>query len=166
MDELALLEIHEKYFPQIYRYLAFRIGEPELCEAISGQAFVHLVNALRKEPGLIDRSGELLFKIANELANASLRNKKGSQKSTEPKGKSAPTAPSNATKDQFSWLGAIVHQSLRQLSLEQQHILALRFAGGISADEISIICGRGTAEIRESQFEALDLMRRFLEEAS
>ena len=166
MDELALLEIHEKYFPQIYRYLTFRIEEPELCEAVSGQVFVHLVNALRKEPGLIDRSGELLFKIANELTNASLRNKKGSQKSTEPKGKSAPIAPSNQTKDQFSWLGAIVHQSLWQLSLDQQHILALRFAGGISADEISIICGRTTAEIRESQFEALDLMRRFLEEAS
>lgn len=161
-----LLEVHEKYFPQVYRYFDFRIGEPELCEALSSQVFVHLVNALQKEPDVMDRLEEWLFKNANELANASLRSNKGNRKSVSRQPKPVILSPTNETNDQLSWLGMIIHQSLLHLTFEQQHILALRFTAGMSAEEISNIFGRTTAEIRGTQYEALELMRRYLEEAS
>ena len=167
MDDITLSEIHEQYFPQVYRYIYFRLGDTELSESLSSQVFINLVKALQIQPGILDRLRDWLYTTANELTNTVLRSRKGNRRSLELKsGVGGNPARPNKSTDQFAWLGMIIHQSLWQLSLEQQHVLALRFVGGFTPEEITSICGRTVVEIRDSQYDALELMRQYLEEVS
>jgi RNA polymerase sigma-70 factor (ECF subfamily) len=57
-----------------------------------------------------------------------------------------------------------VRQAVRQLTMEQQHVLALRFSEERSLDETARIIGKSVTAVKALQFRALTSLRRLLRE--
>ncbi|HXW00099.1 MAG TPA: sigma factor, partial [Anaerolineae bacterium] len=59
-DQQALAEVYDRYFDQIYRYLSYRLGEPDVAADLTGEVFLALVDALKaNKPPRVSLSGWL-----------------------------------------------------------------------------------------------------------
>ena len=47
----TLAELHDRYYPQVYRYVCYRLGESQASEDIASEVFLRLLDALRRRSG-------------------------------------------------------------------------------------------------------------------
>jgi RNA polymerase sigma-70 factor (ECF subfamily) len=50
-DTHALAQIHDRYYPEVYRYVRFRLYNDQVCEDIASEVFLRLLDALNKNRG-------------------------------------------------------------------------------------------------------------------
>jgi RNA polymerase sigma-70 factor (ECF subfamily) len=62
----------------------------------------------------------------------------------------------------YDWQQQAVRQALRQLTYEQQHVLALRFAETRSFAEIARVMGKSVGAVKNLQYRALGALRHEL----
>src|SRR3989304_9059315 len=51
LDTQAIARIHDQYFPELYRYARFRVGDPSIAEDIASEAFTRLLEAVHHGRG-------------------------------------------------------------------------------------------------------------------
>lgn len=51
LEPSTLTQIHDRYYPEIYRYVRFRLQDEHVCEDIAGEVFLRLLDALHKQRG-------------------------------------------------------------------------------------------------------------------
>ena len=61
-----------------------------------------------------------------------------------------------------TWQQEQVRRAIGQLTPEQQHVLALRFAGERSLDETASIMGKSVSAVKALQFRAVASLKRLL----
>ena len=74
-DPQALGQLHDEHYPAVYRYLAYRLGDPALSEDLAAETFLRLLAALRKPLIRIDNPRAWLLGTAHHLAMDALRRK-------------------------------------------------------------------------------------------
>ena len=47
LDPQALVETHDKYYPAIFRYIAYKVGDQGTAEDLTSEVFVRLLDAVR-----------------------------------------------------------------------------------------------------------------------
>lgn len=63
-----------------------------------------------------------------------------------------------------TWQQELVRNAMKELTPEQQHVLALRFAEERSLDEAARILGKSVTAVKALQFRAVAALRRALEQ--
>jgi RNA polymerase sigma-70 factor, ECF subfamily len=162
-DIVALGQLYDHYYPQIFRYAIFRLGDEQTCREIIAQVFSRFIVTLKKRQKSIDEASGWLFETTRHLVDDHL-----SQKSRNPAQimtmESPPvTSDPESINGEIIWLRRLVCKSLQLLIPEQQHLLALRFAGSCSPDETARMMGININDVKTIQFEALLSLRRLLE---
>ncbi|HEX5810439.1 MAG TPA: sigma factor, partial [Anaerolineales bacterium] len=51
LDSQAISAIYDQYFPEVYRYVRYRINDDAIAEDIASDVFVRLLEAARKNQG-------------------------------------------------------------------------------------------------------------------
>jgi hypothetical protein len=51
LDSQAISAIYDQYFPEVYRYVRYRINDDRTAEDIASDVFVHLLEAVQKKQG-------------------------------------------------------------------------------------------------------------------
>src|SRR5574340_72411 len=74
-DPHALAALHDELYPQVYRYVAYRVGDPQVCEDISSEAFVRFLTVLKKKAQTVQSARGWLFGTANHLVMDFYRSK-------------------------------------------------------------------------------------------
>jgi RNA polymerase sigma-70 factor (ECF subfamily) len=159
LDERALGQIHDRYYPEIYRYALYRTGRTEVADDVAGEVFLRLLDALHGgRPPRTTLRGWLFGVAANLVADHFRRAPRESALLDDDV-----AAPGSAAAEAEGRLQRqVIQAAIRQLTREQQEALALRFGSGLSLDETAAAMGKSVNAVKVLQFRALESLRRLL----
>jgi len=161
LDPQAITQIHAAYFPSVFRYALYRVGDETVAEDLASETFIRLLEAAHARRGPKSSIRGWLMGTASNLTNDYFRkayNQPTSEISDEipaPNGNPRLQVEKSAQR-------AELQAALRQLTPEQQHVLALRFGSGCSLADTAEILGKNPNAIKQLQFRALSTLKRKL----
>jgi RNA polymerase sigma-70 factor (ECF subfamily) len=163
LDSEAVARIHNRYFPEIFRYVRYRSGDEIIAEDIAGETFTRLLEALVAGQGPTISLRGWLVGTASHLVNDYLR-----KEYTHP-------TETLSEEHEFSVDGLnpyhhavkseqrqTVRAAMARLSPEQQLVISLRFGGGYSLEETANFMKKKPNAIKALQFRAFTNLRRLL----
>ena len=165
LDSQVIATVYDRYFPEIYRYVFYRLGNESLAEDIASDVFVRLLEAVKKKKGpQTNIKGWLLSTASNVIADHLRRMYR---RPTEPLSKSISDLESSLLDeiDRREQTDSI-RAAYAQLTPEQQNVLALRFGGGYSLEETASVMQKKINAIKALQFRALAALQRHIGEVS
>jgi RNA polymerase sigma-70 factor (ECF subfamily) len=163
LDPQAIGAVHDTYYPKIYRYCMYRLGDPSLAEDIASDVFLKLLESLRgRYPPQKNLNG-WLHGTASNLVNENFRKSyRMPEVQLEDDMLSNSPDPSSIAESDERVMAA--RQALRELTSQQQDVLALRFGSGLSVSETAEVLGKNANAIKALQFRALSALRKNLKE--
>jgi RNA polymerase sigma-70 factor (ECF subfamily) len=164
LDPAALEQIHDQFYPQVYRYVRYRLEDERVCEDIASEVFLRFLDALHRKRGPELNLRGWLFGTASNLVNDHLRTRytRKTESLEEYQGIYDGQHLEHIVED--AWQEEQIRQAMRELTPEQQHVLALRFAEELSIEETAGIMGKTITAIKALQFRAVASLRRVLEQ--
>lgn len=161
LDSSALEQIHDRYYPEIYRYALYRTGDRTVAEDVAAEVFLRLLDALHSERRPQTTLRGWLFGVASHLVADHFRRTpvlplSGSLVA-------ASTSPSDEAERHIRQ--SDVRNALGQLTAEQHEVIALRFGNGFSVEQTADALGKSITAVKALQFRALAALRRALVEA-
>ena len=165
LDAQTIGAIYDKYFPEVYRYVRYRINDDSVAEDIASDVFVRLLEAVKKGQGPQSNLKGWLIATASNTVNDQLRRQY--RRPMEALSESMPDQDSSVTAEVDSREQTrIVQLAYAQLTLEQQHVLALRFGLGYSLEETADYLKKKANAIKALQFRALAALQRQIGEVN
>ena len=165
LDSQVIAAIYDRYFPEIYRYVFYRLGTEGQAEDIASDVFMRLLEAVKKKQGpRTNIKGWLLSTASNVIADHLRRAYK---RPTEALSESMPDLAASLTDeiDRRQQTDS-VRQAYAQLTSEQQNVLALRFGDGYSLEETATVMQKKVNAVKALQFRALAALQRQIGEVS
>lgn len=161
-DIATLADIHDRYYPQIYRYVCYRLGESQASEDIASEVFLRLLDALHRRGGPRKNLKGWLFGTASNLVNDHLRGLYRRQVESLDQGQEQSSGNVLERDYDQDWEQEQLRRAFQQLTTEQQHVLALRFSEERSLEETAQIMGKSLTAVKGLQFRAIGALRRIL----
>lgn len=159
LDPQTIGAIYDQYFPEIYRYIRYRINDDSIAEDIASDVFVRLLEAVKKRRGPQSNLKGWLIATSSNAVNDYLRRQY--RRPTEALSDTMPDESSNIANElDLREQNKIIRRAFSQLTGEQQHVLALRFGLGYSLEETAIQLKKKVNAIKALQFRALASLQR------
>ena len=161
LDAQAVAAVYDRYFPEVYRYVYYRLGDESLSEDIASDVFVRLLEALTKEQGPKTNVKGWLFSTASNVIADHLRRvyRRPTQKISDSIPDFSPSLSDEIdTRQQVDAIRA----AYSQLTPEQQEVLALRFGSGYSLDDTAAMMRKKVNAIKALQFRAMAALQRHI----
>jgi RNA polymerase sigma-70 factor, ECF subfamily len=163
LDSQIIGTVYDKYFPEVYRYVRFRLSDEQMAEDIASDVFVRLLEAAQNKRGPRTNLKAWLLATASHAVIDHLRQ--------------AYRRPSEALPEDLLDFDSAPHdifdererkrnvqQAYADLTAEQQHVLALRFSQGYSLQETAAVLKKNVNAVKALQFRALAALQRNVEE--
>ena len=164
-DRQTMAAIYNQYFPDIYRYVRYRVNDDAVAEDIASDVFVRLLEAVQKRQGPQTNLKGWLFATASNAVNDRLRRQY--RRPTETLLETTPDEDANVQAQvDFREQTRSFHEAFAKLTPEQQHVLALRFGLGYSLEETAESLSKNSNTIKGLQFRALASLQRYIGEVS
>ncbi len=163
LDPADLARIHDQFYPEVYRYVRYRLDDEQVCEDITSEVFLRLLQALQKQDYTIENMRGWLFRTAFHLLNDHLRARYARPVGDLDENAPAP-GPSPEGLAERAWQNWQVREAIQKLTPDQQNVLALRFAEDRPLEETARLMGKSVAAVKTLQFRALASLRRLLGE--
>lgn len=165
LDAQSIGAIYDQYFPEVYRYVRYRINEDAAAEDIASDVFVRLLEASQKRQGPETHLKGWLIATASHAVNDHLRRRY--RRPTEALSDALPDHSSNVHAEvDLREQNRAVQTAYAQLTTEQQHVLALRFGQGYSLEETASSMRKKVNAVKALQFRALAALQRLIGEAN
>lgn len=159
LNSQAIGAIYDRYFPEIYRYVRYRINDDSTAEDIASDVFVRLLEAAQRRQGPQSSLKGWLIATASHAVNDHLR--KHYRRPVEALSDSfADGRPSVHAEVDLREQNRMVQSAYAQLTAEQQHVLALRFGQGYSIEETATHLKKNINAVKALQFRALAALQR------
>lgn len=161
MEHEALTEIHNRYYTAIYRYIAFRVSDPHAVDDLTSEVFFRLLKALQKQSAPQKTLQGWLYGVASIVVKEHYRQVKRANLS--PLSEEIPSNGHNPDqrleeKLRCEHLLAV----MKDLTEEQQEVLALRFGFEMSIREVAQTLEKSEGAVKMLQARAIaSLSRRF-----
>jgi RNA polymerase sigma-70 factor, ECF subfamily len=163
LDTQALAQVHDRYYPAVYRYVRYRLDDEQVVEDISSEVFLRLLNHLHRQKGEIHDLRGWLLGTASNLVNDHLRQKyrRPTEDLNDHEWLASGDDPSRTAEHNDNQRA--VRRAIQQLTRDQQHVLALRFSQGMTIEETAQLMNKTIGAIKVLQFRALASIRKLLE---
>ncbi len=164
-DQGVISEIYKYYFPSVYRFIRNRVDDRTLAEDIASEVFLRLINHGGTARGPQYHIRGWLFQIARrELARHYGRGRQISEAELEDWMVHSPDDdPEMALITMTD--AQRTRRALQMLGAEQQDVLLLRFAEGLSLNETAEALGKSISAVKSLQFRAVQTLRDILNTA-
>lgn len=164
----ALEQVHDRYYAEVFRYVRYRLSDERVCEDVTSEVFLQLLDALHRRRGPTKNLRGWLLGTASNLVNDVLRRRYKHKIDDLDEDSQNILATEGLPEEVWDgvWQQAEIRTALNRLTEEQQHVLALRFADELSLNDTAAIIGKKVNAVKALQFRALAALRRFLEEKS
>jgi RNA polymerase sigma-70 factor (ECF subfamily) len=153
-----------RYYPLIYRYVAFRVNGREDAEDIVSDVFLKVLGSKRVSFGLSRDIRPLLFTAAKHLVIDYYRMR--ARRTTVDSEQDIELVIDPASSSEQATNDHDLRQSLSRLTTDQYMVVFLRFIERYSIQEASEIMKKRPGSIKALQFRALQSLRSFLKEDS
>jgi RNA polymerase sigma-70 factor (ECF subfamily) len=164
-DSAAMAAIFDHFADPIFRFVRFRMGNPQDAEDVSQRVFLQMIEALPR----YERRGKpfraWLFRIARNAIIDHAR----THHASEPLDAIRERASHDRGPEAHAMMSAEMEQvasALAYLPDDQREVIGLRFVAELSPTEIAAVLGRRAGTVRATQFRALAALRRRLEPAA
>jgi RNA polymerase sigma-70 factor (ECF subfamily) len=163
LDAQSIGAIYDRYFPEVYRYVRYRISDETVAEDIASDVFVRLMEASQKKKGPQTNLRGWLFATASNAVNDYHR--RHYRRPVEALSEAMPDGNASVhSQVDVREQNRAVQMALSQLTAEQQHVLALRFGEGYSLEETALILNKNANAVKALQFRALASLQRYIGE--
>ncbi|MBI4336355.1 MAG: sigma-70 family RNA polymerase sigma factor [Chloroflexi bacterium] len=159
----AVARLFETHFERVVRYIAVRIRDAEEAQDLASDVFTKALRAAEtfRETGAPMEAW--LFKIAHNVVVDHLR-KQGRRPAREPLDETMPVA---GGEDPVEGLEreqelALLRQAMEHLTEAQRQVLALRFGGEMTSEQVAKMLGKSPGAIREMQSAAVKRLRQIM----
>jgi RNA polymerase sigma factor (sigma-70 family) len=142
LDPQIITAVYDWYYPDVYRFVRYRLGDEALSEDIAGKVFIHLLEGLKSGGNPQTRLNIWLLRIASHTVSDYLW-----QSRLRPTDKAPDGTPGV---EQGEW-----QRLIAALPEEQQELLALRFGLGYSLEETAVLMKKNVHVIQQLQFHTL-----------
>jgi RNA polymerase sigma-70 factor (ECF subfamily) len=160
-DEAALGELYDRYAPRIYAYIYRRVSDAHLAEDLTGEVFVRVIQAIRAEHFWKTSFQAWLYRIAHNLVVDHYRRQPElPELMLDDQQLAAGDDPATAVAQQFS--RRRLDAAMRRLTPDQQQVLVLRFAEGLTARDVAEVMNKSVGAVEALQHRALATLRRVL----
>lgn len=162
LDRVVLNQVFDIFYPKIFSYVIFRIGDHHLSAQICGQVFTELLDSLSKRREPTQNLAGWLFHTAGSLVQDHLDRIvfEPASGDIEPVFTAEDSLPASTAPGMIGYRLQAVFQ---RLTPEHQHLLALRFSSRHSIDDLSHILGRPPRIVKDMQYQALRALRQALQ---
>lgn len=165
LDPQVISSVYDRYFPDIYRFVFYRIHNEQVAEDITSDVFVRLLEAVKKERGPQTNLKAWLLSTASHVITDHLRSIY--RRPAEALSESIPDLTTSLTDEiDNRQQAAFVREAYAQLTPEQQNVLALRFGNGYSLEETAIVMKKNVNAVKALQFRALSALQRHIGEVA
>jgi RNA polymerase sigma-70 factor, ECF subfamily len=161
-DTAAFTQIYEAYFDKIYRYIAMRIRNEMEAEDMTQQVFMKVLKSISSYKNQGVPFSSWVYRIAHNQVIDFLRqqNKKAT---VDIEGLPLPDTgddPQQMMEKQVDI--ADLKKATQRLTVAQQEVLSLRFAGELSIAQCAEIMGKSEGAIKALQHSAVLALRKAL----
>ncbi len=161
LDSQSIGAIYDQYFPDVYRYVRYRINDDAVAEDIASDVFVRLLEASQKQREPETNLKGWLIATASNAVNDHLRRRY--RRPTEALSETMPDHGSDVHAEvDLREQNRAVQTAYAQLTDEQQHVLALRFNLGYSLEETASHMKKKVNAVKALQFRALASLQRMI----
>jgi RNA polymerase sigma-70 factor (ECF subfamily) len=162
LDPRTITSIHNRYYPEVYRFARYRIGNEHTAEDIAGEVFVRLLEASQSGHGPHTNLRGWLIGTTSNMVNDYFRkhyrrpvdelNENILSENNDPH----MIVEANDERRRIT-------DAIQQLTYEQQQVITLRFGNDYSLEETASIMGKNANAIKALQFRALSALRRVVQ---
>lgn len=164
LDSQAIGAVYDQYFPEVYRYVRYRVDDDAVAEDIASDVFMRLLEASQKRQGPQTSLKGWLIATASNVVNDHLRRQY--RRPTEALSDALPDGGSSiAAEVDLREQNRAVRTAYAQLTTDQQDVLAFRFGQGYSLEETAALMRKKVNAVKALQFRALASLQRFIGEA-
>ena len=158
----VLAGLYEHYYDRVLRYIISRVSNRDTAQDLAGDVFVRAVESFGsyKDKGVPVQAW--LFRIAHNLVIDHYRRSSHRQSTPIDEAMQIAGASDPEAEVEHSITMQQVRAMMQRLNPAQQEVIALRFMGGLSAEEAGQVMGRTSGAIRELQRTALKALRALL----
>jgi len=166
LDSQVIGAVYDRYFADVYRFVYYRLNDEQVAEDISSDAFVRLLEAVKRRRGPQTNLKGWLLATASHAVTDHLR-----QSYRHPKEVLSEMIPNGSASslieevDQREMVNCF-QQAYTHLTLEQQNVLALRFGDGYSLEETARVMQKNVNAVKALQFRALAALQRTIGEVA
>jgi RNA polymerase sigma-70 factor (ECF subfamily) len=158
-DKNAISTLYRVYVQAIFRYISYRVESDTVAEDLTGEVFLHMVQALPRYQQTQAPLGAWLFRIAaNQVADHYRRKRRAP---SEPILDSQPddaADPFGRMEDEEE--RAQLRAALQALPEDYQTLLILRFMQQLPHSEVAAVMRKSEAAIRVMQHRALKALAK------
>ena len=159
MDPQVIGAIYDKYFPEVYRYVRYRLNDQHAAEDISSEVFLRLLEAVQNRRGPKANLKGWLLSTAAHILTDHLRRHYRRPIEALPEDLLDHSSLASDEYDRREQTRDFQNAYAR-LTPEQQHVLALRFGEGYSLEETAIVLNENINAVKALQFRALAALQR------
>lgn len=161
LEPQAIGVIYDRYFPDIFRFVRYRLDSDDLAEDITSETFMRLLQASQQGRGPQSNIRAWLLSAASHIITDHLR--KQYRRPTESLNEEQPdTSQSPAASAEASEQKQILQAALGRLTPEQQTVIALRFGQGFSLEETAKALQKNINAVKQLQLRALAALNRHM----
>lgn len=162
-DKQALGKLYEIYVDDVYRYMLYRTSNQQVAEDLTSEVFASVITSIEnyEERGL--PFGAWLFSIAHARLVDHWRKTKPRERKTVTFSKDVEEfLIGSSPEDRFKYQALI--ETLNYLTEAEREVVLLRFAVGLSNQEIADVVPRNSNAVKSMIYRALKKLRRILSE--
>ena len=162
LDLQVVGAVYDRYFPDVYRFVCYRLNNEQVAEDISCDVFVRLLEAVKKRRGPNTNLKGWLLSTASHMVADHFRH--AYNRPTEALSDMMPDTAASSLNDEIDRRErvAAVRLAYGQLTRDQQNVLALRFGDGYSLDETAAVMRKSLNAVKALQFRALAALQRLV----
>ena len=159
LNPQAISAVYDRYYRDVYCYVRYRIGDENAAEDISSDVFVRLLEASQRGRGPQTNLKSWLLGTASHIVTDHMRH--SYRRPTESLSENV-LDPLALPVDELERRerDRSLQDAMKQLTPEQQHVLALRFGESYSLEETAAILKKNVNAVKALQFRALASLQR------
>jgi RNA polymerase sigma-70 factor (ECF subfamily) len=159
-DREALALIHDRYYPSVYRYVSFRIADPQTAEDLTSEVFTRFLSAIKERGAPPNTIRGWLFGAAQNVVKEQYRRQRRMNWTELDESLAGGQTPeqrleASMNKDEL-------RAALNELTPEQQHVLALRFGNGLPIKDVAETVNKSEGSVKMLQARAIAALTKRL----
>ncbi len=162
-DTGAIAVFYEQFRDAIYRFLYYRLGNPQAAEDLTSEVFLRMINSLSDYRPQNVSFQAWLYQIARNLSIDHYR-KNSSHTQTVLEDNLVTGDSSSGSPVERKLTSITLRQALTQINEDQRDVLVMRFVAGMPISEVAQALRRSENAIKALQRRGLLSLRKILSE--
>lgn len=161
LDPEVLTKVHETYYPAIFRYVTFKVGDQQAAEDLTSEVFTRLLDAVRDRNAPQNTLRGWLYRVASFVVADYHRQRyriEQTELNENLEGNAIDPGEALSKRQTIDEL----YQAMEELTSDQQDVIALRYGYEMPIKDVAHTMGKSEGAVKQLQARAVAALSRKL----